>query len=427
MGHRRESEPSPLRTGIVHAGMSLAVFGGLAASLGAGIHVVADPESAGPRQTIALFDTVDEVLQPQARAAAFDDFEGAADFEDISAPTPLQLALTELEGEAMRIEVTGGQGGPAVTARDVIRINGQVVRPGESLSQVRSAGIAASAPVRVAAATTTPTVSTKKPASKAPADVYARSFSNADSRPMVGLVIGGLGINATQTQLAIDDLPAEVTLSFALDSKRLDYWIKTARADGHEVLIEVPMEAYDYGRMKMHPDTLLAAADSKSNLARLDAILSRTSGYFGVVNYQGAKFAANADASGAVLQRLAERGLAFIDDGSVERAGFASAARASGVRYARAAGPIDTRQSHAEISAELMDLEALAHENGAAFGSGYAFPVTVEAAKVWIAQLPEKGLVLAPVSAITKERSAAAGNLEARTGSAGPTGLNTGG
>ncbi|MFN7178618.1 divergent polysaccharide deacetylase family protein [Hyphomonas sp.] len=430
MGYRRESEPSPLRTGIVHAGMSLAVFGGLAASLGAGIHVVADPESAGPRQTLALFDTVDDVLesQAQARVADFDGFEGAADFDTVETASALQLALTELEGEALRIEVTGGQGGPAVSARDAIRINGQIVRSGESLSQVRSIGIPSGTAVRVMAANSAPApVSAKKPASRAPADVYARSFSNADGRPMVGLVIGGLGINATQTQLAIDDLPAEVTLSFALDSKRLDYWIKTARADGHEVLIEVPMEAYDYGRMKMHPDTLLAAADAKSNLARLDAILSRTSGYFGVVNYQGAKFAANADASSAVLQRLADRGIAFIDDGSVERGGFASPARASGVRYARAAGPIDTRQSPDEINAELLDLETLARDKGAAFGSGYAFPVTVEAAKVWIAQLPEKGLVLAPVSAITRERSAAAGNPEVRTGSLGLSGLNTGG
>lgn len=429
MGHRRESEPSPLRTGIVHAGMSLAVFGGLAASLGAGIHVVADPDSAGPRQTIALFDTVDDVLEPQTRVASYDDFEDAADFEDVQSPSPLQLALTELEGEAMRIEVTGGQGGPAVTVRDAIRINGQIVRPGESLSQVRSVGTPQSASVRVASATTTTAapVTAKKPASKAPADVYARSFSNVDGRPMVGLVIGGLGINATQTQLAIDDLPAEVTLSFALDSKRLDYWIKTARADGHEVLIEVPMEAYDYGRMKMHPDTLLAGADAKSNLAKLDAILSRTSGYFGVINYQGAKFAANAEASSSALQRLADRGLAFIDDGSIDRAGFTAPARTSGVRYARAAGPVDTRQSPEEINAELLDLESLARENGAAFGSGYAFPVTVEAAKVWISQLPEKGLVLAPVSAITRERTAASSNLEARTGSLGPTGLNTGG
>ena len=239
---------------------------------------------------------------------------------------------------------------------------------------------------------------------------------------MVGLVIGGLGMSSTQTQIAIDELPAEVTLSFALDSKRLDYWIKTARADGHEVLIEVPMEAYDYGRAKMHPDTLLAGADAKANLARLDGILSRASGYFGIVNYQGAKFAADKAAASPVLERLGEKGLMFIDDGSFERSNLPSMARASGLRYGRAMGPIDNRQTPDDISAELMDLESVALEKGAAFASGYAFPVTVEAAKVWISHLEEKGLVLAPVSAITNYRPA-----ELRTGSLDMSGLNTGG
>ncbi len=421
MGHRRESEPSPLRTGIVHAGMSLAVFGGLASSLGLGIQVTADPAAASPSQTLALFETNEFVNDTQVRTARLldPDEHPGGDFLPGAGPESgagMELAYTEIEGDGMRIEVTGGQGGPAVNP-DAIRINGRIVRAGESLSQVRGVPQADGA-VRLAAATTLAPAAK----SKAPMDIYARKFSNPEGRPMVGLVIGGLGISATQTQIAIDDLPAEVTLSFALDSKRLDYWIKTARADGHEVLIEVPMEAYDYGRAKMHPDTLLAGADAKANVARLDSILGRASGYFGIVNYQGAKFAGDKAAAEPVLERLANKGLAFIDDGSFDRSGLSSLARANGLRYARATGPIDTRQTPADISAELMDLESVALENGAAFGSGYAFPVTVEAAKVWISQLEEKGLILAPVSAITNYRPA-----ELRTRSLDMSGLNTGG
>ncbi len=422
MGYRRESEPSPFRTGVVHAGMSLAVFGGLAASLGLGIHVVADPAAASPSQTLALFET-EETGETVSMARLSDPGEhpggdllpGAED-----AGAAMEMAYVPNEGEAVRIEVTGGQGGPAVG--DAIRINGRIVRAGESLSQVRSVP-QTDGTIKLAATTTVTSAPPKtKSKSKAPADIYARKFSNPEGLPMVGLVIGGLGMNATQTQLAIDDLPADVTLSFALDSKKLDHWIKTARADGHEVLIEVPMEAYDYGRMKMHPDTLLAGADAKSNLTRLEAVLARTSGYFGIVNYQGAKFAADKASATPVLERLSEKGLAFIDDGSFERTSLESLSRASGLRYARAAGPIDARQTPADISAELMDLESLALEKGAAFGSGYAFPVTVEAAKVWISQLDEKGLVLAPVSAITNTRP-----VEVRTGSLDKSGLFKGG
>jgi hypothetical protein len=63
----------------------------------------------------------------------------------------MELAYTEIEGDGMRIEVTGGQGGPAVNP-DAIRINGRIVRAGESLSQVRGVpqadGAVASLPQR---------------------------------------------------------------------------------------------------------------------------------------------------------------------------------------------------------------------------------------------------------------------------------------
>jgi polysaccharide deacetylase 2 family uncharacterized protein YibQ len=419
MGYRREYEPSPLRTGIAHAGFSLAVFGGLAAALGVGIHITADPGAASPSQTLALFETGPSPEETRLARLGDQDEYPRGDMAALESGE-LQVAYTNLEGDGLRIEVTGGQGGPSPAASESIRINGRMVKAGESLSEVRRGPQTDAPPLRLAAATQT--LAPAKAKSKAPADIYARKFSNPEGRPMVGLVIGGLGLNATQTQLAIDDLPADVTLSFALDSKKLEHWIKTARADGHEVLIEVPMEAYDYGRMKMHPDTLLAGAEPKANLARLDAVLSRATGYFGIVNYQGAKFAADAAAAAPVLERLSEKGLAFIDDGSLERTNLTSLARASSLRYARAAGPIDTRQTPADISAELMDLEAIALEKGAAFGSGYAFPVTVEAAKVWISQLEEKGLILAPVSAINNARP-----VEVRTGSIDLTGLNTGG
>lgn len=419
MGYRRESEPSPFRTGVVHAGMSLAVFGGLAASLGLGIHVTADPAAASPRQTLALFEVdAPSGLEPVENARLGDDLPVSEDFDGESS---FDVAYTEIEGDAVRIEVTGGQGGPTPSITDSIRINGRTVRAGESLSQVRRVGDDTSPALRLASATTQAD-SAKKPKSKAPADIYARKFSNPEGRPMVGLVVGGLGMSTMQTQLAIDELPADVTLSFALDSKRLDYWVKTARADGHEVLIEVPMEAYDYGRVKMHADTLTTSADAKTNLARLDSILSRTSGYFGIINYQGAKFSADKDAAGPVFDRISEKGLVFIDDGSTEKSAFAGFAKSSGLRYGRAAGPVDTRQTPADIGAELMDIEALALEKGAAFGSGYAYPVTIEAAQVWISQLNEKGFILAPVSAIANASAPVV-----RTGSLTTSGLNNGG
>jgi hypothetical protein len=49
--------------------MSLAVFGGLASSLGLGIQVTADPAAASPSQTLALFETNEFVNDTQVRTA----------------------------------------------------------------------------------------------------------------------------------------------------------------------------------------------------------------------------------------------------------------------------------------------------------------------------------------------------------------------
>ncbi|MFN3314250.1 MAG: divergent polysaccharide deacetylase family protein [Hyphomonas sp.] len=445
MRNRRESEPSPFRTGLLHAGMSLAVFGGLAACFGLGIHALADPAKASPRKTIALFGP-SETTYTYADTSAYrynaamqsedGDEPIAAAYADDDEDGALTFAYTALEGDGLRIDITGGQGGPGPAQPQLtqagIRINGRMVQPGQSFGEVRGASVTTASAPAESVQTVTTVSRAAQPANRAPADVNARPFSNPEGRPMVSLIIGGLGINVTQTRLAIESLPPDVTLSFAPDARRLDYWVRMARNAGHEVLIEVPMEAYDYGRMRMHPDTLLASAGGNANITRLNQVLGRASGYFGVINYQGAKFAADPAALEPVFRTLSERGLAFIDDGSVQTGAFADVAATQGLRFVRAAGPVDSRQSQQDIAAELMEIEALALEQGAAMGAAFAFPVTIETANNWIAQLEEKGLILAPASALLPRAAApppaaVAETRPLRTGSLGATGLNTGG
>jgi len=62
----------------------------------------------------------------------------------------------------------------------------------------------------------------------------------------VALIIGGLGLNAATTRQAIESLPPEVTLSFVPYADGLQGWIDMARAAGHEVMLEAPMEPADY-------------------------------------------------------------------------------------------------------------------------------------------------------------------------------------
>ena len=112
-----------------------------------------------------------------------------------------------------------------------------------------------------------------------PASAYAAPFKS-DGRPMIALIVGGLGINPTQTKAAIEQLPGAVTLSFAPYSQGLQTWIDMARAHGHEVIIEVPMQPSNYPENDPGPQTLMANARSEDLTRRLKLGLIAGNGLF---------------------------------------------------------------------------------------------------------------------------------------------------
>jgi polysaccharide deacetylase 2 family uncharacterized protein YibQ len=233
------------------------------------------------------------------------------------------------------------------------------------------------------------------PDGRTPFQVYARPFKS-DGRPRVALVVGGLGLNPAATRAAIERLPPEVTLSFVPYAQGLQAWIDLARANGHEVLLEAPMEPNDYPDNDPGPQTLLADAPPTETIKRLEWLLSRASGYFGVSNYLGQRFVTSDAGMGAFLGALRARGLAFVDDGSARRR------VGGGVPRASADAVVDEQLSAEAIGRQLAALETTAHSRGLALGSGFAYPVTVDVAARWAAGLSSRGLQLAPASALTK-------------------------
>lgn len=227
---------------------------------------------------------------------------------------------------------------------------------------------------------------------RVPAQAYARPF-RSNGRPRVAVVVGGLGLNAVTTRAAIERLPPEVTLSFVPYAEGLQGWIDLARAQGHEVMIEMPMEPTGYPSNDPGPYTLLASADAADVTAKMNWLLSRATGYFAVTNYLGDRFQTSDEGMNTFMSLLRARGVAFIDDGSMSRKPGAWA-RASANRV------IDEEQSPAAIVGQLNALEALAKARGSAMGAGFSYPVTVEAVARWTAGLEARGLQLAPASAM---------------------------
>jgi polysaccharide deacetylase 2 family uncharacterized protein YibQ len=228
------------------------------------------------------------------------------------------------------------------------------------------------------------------------AQAYIRPF-HSNGHPKVAIVIGGLGLNAKSTREAIEQLPPDVTLSFVPYAEGLQGWIDLARANGHEVLLEAPMEPQDYPNNDPGPFTLLTSSQPQEMSQKLNWLLSRATGYFGVTNYLGSKFVTSDSAMANFSAALRARGLAFVDDGS-------AAKRGGGLPRASADRVIDDQLDGDAIDKQLATLEASALQNGQALGSGFAYPITLDEVNHWVATLQSHGLQLAPASALMINR-----------------------
>ena len=231
---------------------------------------------------------------------------------------------------------------------------------------------------------------------RTPFQAYARPFAS-NGRPKVGLIIGGLGLNAKATRQAIEGLPAEITLSFVPYSEGLQGWIDLARSRGHEVLLETPMEPADYPANDPGPYTLLAAAAPTDTAKKLEWVLSRATGYFGLTNYLGSRFLSSDPAVAGFAAALNSRGLAFIDDGQ-------AAHRGGGPPRASADRIIDEQLSETAIDQQLAALEAGASQQSQALGSGFAYPVTLTQVAHWAEAVESRGYQLTPASAFAVRR-----------------------
>jgi uncharacterized protein len=241
-----------------------------------------------------------------------------------------------------------------------------------------------------------------------PFTVYAAEADRAKAAkmPVVSIVIGGLGVGAAKTTDAIMKLPAAVTLAFTPYGSDPGKLAERARAQRHEILLQIPMEPFDYPDNDPGPQTLLTTLAPEQNLDRMYWHLSRFQGYAGIANFMGARFVVADSAMQPIIGEAARRGLGYFDDGSAPRSVASTLAASQAMPYAKADFTIDAVPTSAEIDRVLAKLETLAKERGTAVGIASALPVSIERIGVWTKTLESRGIMLVPLTtAMLKSRS----------------------
>jgi uncharacterized protein len=233
-----------------------------------------------------------------------------------------------------------------------------------------------------------------------PFTVYAADADRAKAAkmPTVSIVIGGLGVGAAKTTDAIMKLPPAVTLAFTPYGADPTKLAEQARGRRHEILLQIPMEPYDYPDNDPGPQTLLASLGPEENLDRLFWHLGRLQGYAGVTNFMGARFVATDAAMTPIIREAAKRGLSYFDDGSAPRSVASALAGSQAMPFAKGDIAIDAVPTSAEIDRALAKLEALAKDRGFAVGTASALPISIERIGAWIKTLDAHGVMLVPLT-----------------------------
>ena len=242
------------------------------------------------------------------------------------------------------------------------------------------------------------------PDGRAPWQFYARPVGDIGDKPMIAIVITGLGLSQLATEKAIA-LPGVVTLSFTPYGSRLDAEVLLARSQGHEVMLDLPMEPVSYPADDPGPHTLLTSLNPTDNIARLEWLLGRFAGYVGVMNHMGSKFTNSPDDLRPVLVSLKERGLMFLDSRASNKSVADALADQLEMPRARNDQFIDHQATRTAIDQAFAELENTARKRGVVVAVARPFPVTLERLAVWIPTLEQHGIAVVPVTAVANKQA----------------------
>ncbi|WP_305989308.1 divergent polysaccharide deacetylase family protein [Roseibium sp. MMSF_3544] len=233
-----------------------------------------------------------------------------------------------------------------------------------------------------------------------PLDAYARPVvTEFSSIPKIAVILNGVGLSETGTQNAIDSLPADITLALAPYGEDLDVWMQQARLKGHELLLQLPLEPFDFPDNDPGPHTLLVSLQPAEMLDRLAFLLTRATNYVGTIADMGARFTSTKPSMQYLMEKLKTRGLMFVDNGTSSRSLAGETAADLAIPFSGVDVVLDEVPREDNIDAKLLQLESIARSRGVAVAAGSALPVTVRQLEKWVRDLEQRGLQLVPVSA----------------------------
>ena len=231
--------------------------------------------------------------------------------------------------------------------------------------------------------------------------VHAIPFENTENKPLVSIVLDDMGLNRLHSDWAVS-LKAPLTLSYLPYAKDLANQTQSARAQGHELLIHLPMEPR--GAADPGPGALMVNMDQMEIKKLLARALYAFPGAIGVNNHMGSLFTADYRAMSIVLMQIKSSGQLFLDSLTVSNSLVSQLGDKFNVPVVSRDVFLDDIDKKDEIVRRLKEVERVALDKGTAIAIGHPRLTTLRVLEEWLANLAEKKIRLAPLSAVAKKR-----------------------
>lgn len=227
---------------------------------------------------------------------------------------------------------------------------------------------------------------------------YALKMDVPVNKPMIAIVIDDLGLDRKRSARTIA-LPGPLTMAFIPYAKHLDKQTATARNNGHELLVHLPMEPLN-AKLDAGPNHLNTHLAHEDLLDRIHWNLERFNGYVGVNNHMGSRATADKTVMNALMAELRNREMLFLDSRTNAKSVGAQTALREGVPFAERNVFLDNVNEKAAVLKQLRILERVSRKTGFAVGIGHPRDGTIAALKEWLPLAKQNGFILVPISQI---------------------------
>jgi polysaccharide deacetylase 2 family uncharacterized protein YibQ len=227
-------------------------------------------------------------------------------------------------------------------------------------------------------------------------------------KPRIALVFDDLGGSMNGVSRDLLNLDARVTFGVIAGLKHSNAFAESARAHGHDVILNIPMEPYDRTDHDPGRNAILHDLDEMENLRRLHAHLSGLARYSGVSNHMGSRVTSDPALMAVILEAVREhdRSLFFLDSRTTPFSVAGQQGRRAGVSilvnnlFLDGPSGVDV-----DVGAQIARLEEIARRRGRAIAIGHLNEETVAAVREAIDRWRTEGIAMVTLSEMAaKER-----------------------